>query len=86
MQLKHSKAVIWFYVLLVALLLHLLLWALRLSHDEVFVIACLGVGDIYRVTSTENKVQTPVILHNEEVLIYHVPILIYKAAGSEKSG
>lgn len=34
----------------------------------------------------KNKVQTPVILDSEVVLIYHVPILIYKAAGSEESG
>lgn len=45
----------------------------------------LGVADICRVTTTDNKVQTPDILDNGEVLIYHVPILIYKAAGSEKS-
>lgn len=44
MQFEHSKAVIWFYALLLALLLHLFLWALCLSPDKAFVIACLGVG------------------------------------------
>lgn len=38
------------------------------------------------VTTTEKKVQTPFILDNEELFTYHVPILIYKAAGSEKNG
>lgn len=38
------------------------------------------------VTTTENKVQPPFILNNEEVFIYSMPILIYKAAGSAKNG
>lgn len=63
------------------------LQALHTLHSLTMNLWCpFAVADIYMVTTTENKVQPPFILNNEELFIYCMPILIYEAAGSARNG